>query len=557
MSEQKHLINREVLELTVSDRQRAEFIHQKISQMIEKKLNPALDQLFTSVATKNETIRIDELVLDLGVVSESELQQAIVELTIREALEKISKLIKANRDVVMQKVEKNKRRVSSVKLVSAKDEILEQFVYFLATGHFPWWSRQTGSNQLNELFAQVLELSAKSLNRILVPELRNPNVRKRLIFQFREDQIEALLRRIDGRKYRKIEELSLILFLNVASKKFKKVIANYYDELLLLYFAYGISLNSQSKKAGLLKHIIEEGLNRVSSHEGEAVLVGILERILYSSQSGKTEGCLKRAVVEVVAERMLTRKSDLDSPKIANDETQFVEQYLVDWFLEKRKKISVKDIARLKLIMTYSRHSKSNDQLQDAEPEFFISLKKEAKETEKIESISLADEEIHVGNAGLVLLHPFLSVLFRGLNLLDDEQQFKSRTHACKAVHILQYLVADQLITAEYELALNKILCGLDVAEPIPNSGDLSASEQDECLHLIKTVLERWSALKTENPKALQENYLCRKGILRKTGAGWTLIVERNTIDVMLDRLPWAISIVKFPWTEQILHVEW
>jgi len=75
--------------------------------------------------------------------------------------------------------------------------------------------------------------------------------------------------------------------------------------------------------------------------------------------------------------------------------------------------------------------------------------------------------------------------------------------------------------------------------------------------YLIKTVLERWKALKTTNPSALRDTFIQREGILKQAGQSWNLTIERNTFDVMLERLPWSISFVKLPWCEQILYVEW
>ena len=84
-----------------------------------------------------------------------------------------------------------------------------------------------------------------------------------------------------------------------------------------------------------------------------------------------------------------------------------------------------------------------------------------------------------------------------------------------------------------------------------------SDEEKEECLYLTKTVLERWEALKTSNPAALRETYLQREGILKQSGQSWTLSIERNTFDVMLEKLPWSISLISLPWSPQILYVEW
>jgi hypothetical protein len=143
------------------------------------------------------------------------------------------------------------------------------------------------------------------------------------------------------------------------------------------------------------------------------------------------------------------------------------------------------------------------------------------------------------------------------LHLLDEELQFKSREDAFKAVHLLQYIATGREVAPEYEMVLHKILCGLQVWEPVPKDFPLLDEEKEECVHLIKMVLERWEALKTSRPEALRDTYIRRDGILKQGGQGWNLMIERHTFDIMLEKLPWAISIIKFPWSSKILYVEW
>jgi len=121
----------------------------------------------------------------------------------------------------------------------------------------------------------------------------------------------------------------------------------------------------------------------------------------------------------------------------------------------------------------------------------------------------------------------------------------------------LQFIVTGNETAPETDLPLNKILCGIDITEPVPISVPFSEEEKEECLNLIKIVLGRWEVLRTANPAALRETYLQREGILKQTGQSWNLAIERNTFDIMLEKLPWSISFVKLPWCEQMLYVEW
>jgi hypothetical protein len=35
------------------------------------------------------------------------------------------------------------------------------------------------------------------------------------------------------------------------------------------------------------------------------------------------------------------------------------------------------------------------------------------------------------------------------------------------------------------------------------------------------------------------------------------LQVEGKALDILLDYLPWTLSIVKLPWMKKLLHIEW
>lgn len=37
----------------------------------------------------------------------------------------------------------------------------------------------------------------------------------------------------------------------------------------------------------------------------------------------------------------------------------------------------------------------------------------------------------------------------------------------------------------------------------------------------------------------------------------WYLDVDPGTFDMLLDSLPWSFSIIKHPWMERAVHVNW
>jgi len=55
----------------------------------------------------------------------------------------------------------------------------------------------------------------------------------------------------------------------------------------------------------------------------------------------------------------------------------------------------------------------------------------------------------------------------------------------------------------------------------------------------------------------LRESFLKRDGILTLKENGWLLQVERKTLDVLIDSIPWGYSTIAFSWNERLIFVEW
>ena len=168
-----------------------------------------------------------------------------------------------------------------------------------------------------------------------------------------------------------------------------------------------------------------------------------------------------------------------------------------------------------------------------------------------------ADEGIYINNAGLVILHPFLQPLFDNLGLLNSNSSFISEETRFRAAVVLFYLQNSIDPYSEYEMAFNKILCGIEMEEVLPPDIRLSDSEKKECNEMLQTVINFWEALKGSGKEALQEAFIRRSGKLNFKGDYWLLQVEKNAMDILVDRLPWGFGIIKLPWLQFLIHVEW
>lgn len=164
-------------------------------------------------------------------------------------------------------------------------------------------------------------------------------------------------------------------------------------------------------------------------------------------------------------------------------------------------------------------------------------------------------EKICIHNAGLVLCGPFLPRLFSQLRLTGGDG-FVDRKSAERAAELLQYLLYESTNIDERDLALNKLLCGLEIDTPIDCSFEISQHEKDTLQDMLKEMLRHWGRLENASPRSLIDSFMLREGKLSED-VGWCLEIEEKGYDVLLDSLPWSFSTLKYAWMEKPLHVRW
>jgi hypothetical protein len=170
------------------------------------------------------------------------------------------------------------------------------------------------------------------------------------------------------------------------------------------------------------------------------------------------------------------------------------------------------------------------------------------------ENSAEAREGYYLDNAGLVLLHPFLPRFFEGLGLAAHDQLLQPE----RALSLLHFLATSQLIAPEHALTLPKLLCAVPLAQPVAAEVALTTAETDEAEALLRAVVQHWTALRSTSPDALRGTFLARSGKLSLRPDGdWLLQVELMSYDILLDQLPWGISMIQLPWMAQLLRVEW
>ena len=177
------------------------------------------------------------------------------------------------------------------------------------------------------------------------------------------------------------------------------------------------------------------------------------------------------------------------------------------------------------------------------------------QEPDQLSGIEHPDAEsgIYIELAGLVLLHPFLPQLFSALGIADDEKLLQPS----RALTLLYYLATGLFDAPEYELVLPKILCGISLDRVVESDITLSTSELEEASVLLTAVIRHWDVLKNTGHEGLRETFFKRAGKLARHGGEWLLQVESKSCDILLEQLPWGISMIQLPWMTGMLRVEW
>jgi hypothetical protein len=165
-------------------------------------------------------------------------------------------------------------------------------------------------------------------------------------------------------------------------------------------------------------------------------------------------------------------------------------------------------------------------------------------------------EPIFVNNAGLIILAPYLGLLFEKCALMEHGK-FHDQESKYSAVHLLEYAATGESGNEEHELIINKLLCGMSITDPITVNVGLADEHKEIVDSLLKAVTQQWSALYNTSIDGLRTSFLQREGKLEETDDQYHLKIEQKAFDMLMDQIPWNIRKIKLSWMEKIMQVEW
>lgn len=175
---------------------------------------------------------------------------------------------------------------------------------------------------------------------------------------------------------------------------------------------------------------------------------------------------------------------------------------------------------------------------------------------ENRKSYSIDLKAVYIQNAGMILAHPFLPQLFAITGCLNERKQLLPDKQQ-KAIQMLHYLATGEEADREFNLTFEKYLCGLPLEAPLPQLTEIDLADKQECDEVLRSIVSFWPVLKNTSPDGLRQLFFHRNGKLDLYKSPHKLYIERKAQDVLLDKLQWNISIVKLPWMDDLLFVEW
>jgi hypothetical protein len=165
----------------------------------------------------------------------------------------------------------------------------------------------------------------------------------------------------------------------------------------------------------------------------------------------------------------------------------------------------------------------------------------------------LITDGLYISDAGLVIVAPFLPALFVKTGILHNG----AISDVSKAVCLVHYLGTGRESISEPELGLAKILCGLNPDDVVDTTPLLEKVLKEEALNVLASIIEHWSILKNTSVGGLQASFLQREGKLTFQAETWQLRVVQQPYDMLLQHLPWNISMIKLSWMPYMLTSEW
>jgi hypothetical protein len=512
MAEQYHIIKRQLVDLSIDGRLEARRVQNDVSKILTGTLVPIIGSYLDTLSSPDEVHRIDRWEIDLGLINVNNLVQMEIELKERLSFEQPPLA-----DVSQSATEK-----SSYQPGMPQSEA-ELIVYYLQTGTLPWWVKETSPVIFETAITNLLNRENENIKIIFKQIIEEAVTLKRLIYTSNDTLLYLIIEKLDA-----------------GPKADIKALKN-------LYKAIGESFNTTYFREAWWSALLKGALSKTAS---PGKILPVL-KLFFASIEKEEAAALKNLNVNETAgqRKKLETKVERDlSESVTQKQTGPIPGKKFDGAAGLQQ--APEELVAGKLNTQPGQQQKpvladKGETGQDAHyPAHLGALKSSFNDTDKL----------YIHHSGLVLLWPFLPRFFSKIGLITDGR-ITDQSAQHKGCLLLQYL-AMGMQWKPFE-ALNKLLCGMDLFEPIDVQVAITQDELDEADYLLNAVIANAPLWKTLSADGLRQAYLQREGILSTRDGNWLLQVKRETYDVLVDKLPWSNRVVKLPWMKNLIFVEW
>lgn len=508
-----HIIKKQSVAIEFRDRQEGMGLQNSIADLVKERIIPQLDELFSEIAGEGKYLSLDELLIDAGTLNSAHWEEELVTNTIRQVKEKLrtGSAYNINPEITVHDV-----------IQAGTMSTWEAFIHFLELGYMPWYAANIPLAEMEQSILIHVKQSSDSITALRQKLYAEKNMLLRFMLQFSASFTGALIDSIAVDQQSTKAAAQFIYSLD-------RIAADTQHRLVLLFrlFYAGITGQINELQSTALKEAMEVNATPSIYRLIKKALVPV--RVLVPA----------RLLVQLAEEALRSDKEKITATIDSLFETVIP---VIPAKKNSRSEVPAETVAKS----------------MQAKPANIASPQKESSTAQNNELLNEEkDQGIFISNAGLVLLHPFLTGLFSALKLTDEHNQWLQPAFHARAVLVTQYLVTCLEEADEHVLVLNKLLCGYPADATLEKSLTLTDEEKSEIASLLQTVIQYWEALKNTSIEGLRNTFLLRDGKLTGNENGWLLQIEQKAWDVLLDTLPWGTSMIKTPWMTELLRVQW
>jgi hypothetical protein len=492
--EKHHIIQGLQVEINVANERIGQAAADQTQDIIKNKIIPITEKALNEWSDENTHTQLDRLEIDLGAIPFDDLANEMPDLFETKIKETLKGLFSQR-----QKIEEE-----SLVNVEYLQVLLDQLIFFLQKGHFPWHLHVAYKNP-DEMVLELLNDDSSQLKKQLKPLLTLDEVLNRLVRSLHSDTIDLFL--------------AEIAFSDAATQAMLLI-----GELARFNHMQNLHLGREQIEAAVYRQAIKRAALGQIVFTGKSVAKVVSELLLFLNYDRKQiPGYVRQFSMFAKSERFLA---------------QFVD--VID---ELKKQGKLDELDRPDPAIEEGKKKQKSDEKETMQEQ----------EKEQVEDSTICN----LDNAGLVLLYPYLKHLFERLNWMQNNQ-FINENRRAQAVLLTDYLVyGEQDFVSEHKLVLNKILCGMQPRESLNPLVEIGEQEKKEADELLIAAIEHWSILKNTSADGYRYSFLKRDGVLKFVNESWQLNIERKSYDMLLESLPYTISIIQLPWMTNKLKVEW